>query len=72
MNCFIELSQKDILEIEAGGLLSAVCGAAAGALIGVFVGGVATAISGDTNNFTQAVITGTSAGLWAGLGFPVP
>ncbi len=72
MGDFIELNYEEIQAIEAGGLLSAVCGAAAGAIVGLYVGGTAAAISGDSKNIVQSVIAGASTGLWVGLGCPIP
>ncbi len=72
MGDFIELNYEEIQAIEAGGLLSAVCGAAAGAIVGLYVGGTAAAISGDSKNIAQSVIASASTGLWVGLGCPIP
>lgn len=41
-------------------------------MIGFYAGLVPTLVTGDTSYMTKAIITGTTVGVWAGLGCPLP
>ncbi|WP_024832503.1 hypothetical protein [Ruminiclostridium josui] len=70
MGDFIELNYEEIQAIEAGGLLSAVCGAAAGAIVGLYVGGTAVAISGDSKKYCPVCNRGCINRIMGGVGLP--
>lgn len=73
MNCFMEITEAELTEnVNGGGLLSCIAGGIAGAIVGAYVGIVPAVITGDGDYLAQSVITGTSVGIWAGAGCPLP
>jgi outer membrane lipoprotein SlyB len=72
MYTFCELTDIETMEIEAGGFLSAVAGTIAFGMIGFIVGVGVAVITGDEDAIAQGTIAGGAAGLWIGLGAPLP
>ena len=72
MNNFIELTYNEIILVEGGGVLSGVAGALIGGIVGTAMGGIAVVVTRNEDNLFQGTISGGTAGLWAGLGAPIP
>lgn len=72
MNNFCDLSQEEVFDVNAGGVISAVAGGIAGAMIGTMGALVPAVIYRDSNIVVKAAITGGTVGVWAGVGFPLP
>ena len=72
MEHYYELSQQELLDIEAGGFLSGIAGALAGGIIGTFIGLIPAVVVGDMNIIAKTAITGATVLGWVGAGCPVP
>lgn len=72
MSNFEELSQDEVYDMNAGGILSAVAGGLAGGIIGTVAGLIPAVVKGDASIIAKSAITGGTVGVWAGSGFPLP
>lgn len=71
MESFFVLTEEDALDINAGGLLSAVAGGLAGGLIGTFAGLIPAAVTGNPSYIVKLAVTCGTAGVWVGAGCPM-
>ena len=71
MEYFYELSQQEMMDIDAGGFFSAIAGALAGGIIGTFVGLIPAVVTGDINIMCKTAITGATYMGWVGAGCPM-
>lgn len=72
MSSFVELKADEYVNVNGGGVASAVAGTLVGALVGTIVGIIPAAVAGDASVVGHAAITGASVGLWVGCGAPLP
>lgn len=72
MNDLILLNYEEVSDVNGGGLLSAVAGTIAGGMIGMFAGVIPAVVAKDPSIIAKTTITCASAGLWVGLGCPIP